>query len=240
MEKALSLTPGQAAKAASSALKPFDLVYVGSETCQNLLPSRAAVASLAARFPGRIVLSTALLNENALESALSVAGHAARELGYDRLEVAVNDYGLLSELKREHKGRLKLSVGRLMLLNILGVWRQVDAPYISYLVEKFGVGALEADNPYYLYRRGTQAPYSIHFHTPLRLLATTRYCAFSGKFPACGHACCDRYLRVENHQLKDGHIVCFNNAYFVRNEAPAHPLVTRVVHTPADGMDKCA
>jgi len=235
VEKALSLTPGQAAKASSSSLKRFDAVYIGSETCQNLLASRADVDALAAKFKGTIVLSTALLDEAALESALSLAGHAARKFGYDRIEVAVNDYGFLSELKREHKGRMKVSAGRLMMLNILGVWRQIDTPYLTYLSENFGVAALEADNPFYLYKRGPESPFAVHFHTPLRLLATTRYCAYSDKFPACGRLCRDRQLKLKNTQLKGGFIVSFNNGYYMREKPFSHPLVTRTVHTPADG-----
>jgi len=233
VEKALSLTPGQAAKASSESLKRFDAVYIGSETCQNLLASRADVDSLASRFKGKLVLSTALLDEPALENALSLAGHAAKKFGYDRIEVAVNDYGFLSELRREHKGRMNVSSGRLMMLNILGVWRQIDAPYLTYLAENFGVSALEADNPYYLYKRGPQAPFAVHFHYPLRLLATTRYCAYSDKFPACGRLCRDRQLKLKNPQLKDGFIVSFNNGYYMREKAFSHPLITRTVHTPA-------
>jgi len=227
MEKAAALSLAQLRRCGKNGLKGCGVVYLGSEFCQNIAPSADDFRFVKNRLGKKAVLSTPLCAESRLEYFKSLIAELSR--AGEPPEVVVNDLGLPNFLDEKYGKKIPLSLGRVLLLNILTVWRSLNAPYLAYLLCRYRPRRLEIDNPALLREPELRLNAEISFHYPLRFLAVTRWCPFApGKMSSCGFACKDRFVKLKSPLLK-APLTIHNNAYFTGNRPCPHKLVTRLV-----------
>ena len=228
MEQALALTPFEAARTGADSLSRFDLLYLGSEFCQNLLPSAGDVVRLEKKSGKRVAVVTPFCNESGLASVEKMAAAVLRER--PSLEVVANDMGVIAKLSAKWKQRVKISLGRVLVSGAAGKWFDLNIPSLQFLYANFPVCGVETDSVRCLTPIRAARKINISYHLPLRYLAFTRYCPFARENTGrCGHKCEDRFQLLKNPNLACPHIIARNNAYFMPGEKPPLRNIDRIV-----------
>lgn len=220
--KAVALSAPGFRAARPSALKGFDLLYLGDEFCQNLLPSRADFLNAAEKFRGRVVLVTPLLTDAVFDEMERII--TSFPAG-GKLEVVVNDLGLLHTAARRYAGRVSVTLGRVFAHRV----KVMPSGFAAGFLKKHGVKRIELDDPALLARfEGFGVKFS--FHTPFRYLSTTRFCPWERHWPgSCSLTCLGKTLKLE-HQRLPRPLFLKGQAYGLKTASiPAHPALDRLV-----------
>jgi len=217
--------------ARASSLKGFGLLYLGDEFCQNLLPSRADFFAAAEKFKGRVVLVTPLLTDEVFDEMEQII--TSFSSSRNRLEVVVNDLGLLHAVKRRYAGRVDVALGRLFTHRV----KVMPPGFAARFLKEHGVKRAELDDPSLLPRlQGLGLKFS--FHSPFRYLSTTRFCPWERHWPAsCALSCLGKTQKLEHSRLPRP-LLLKGQAYGLKTcGVPAHPAVDRQVKEslPAPG-----
>ena len=228
MEKAIALTPPQLRRIKPEALRGCDIVYLGSEFCQNLLPTAEDMVFAAEKFKKRVVLSTSLMTGEKLAECERLIKKLLRR---GRPAVSVNDMGLLYLLDEKYKGRAEISLGRLVTTDFIRLYK----PYASHFCRSYGVKMMETDEEEMLESCLPDGGCAVAFHYPLRLASMTRFCPFAeGKSGSCGHACDGKTIRLRSPKLRESCLVLKNNAYFFPGKISRSKIISRLIYTPPD------
>lgn len=224
-ERALLLSAPALRAAAPAALRKYGLLYLGDEFCQNLAPSPEDFALALRKFPGRVVLVTPLLTDAAFDNAEEIlkAHSSAR-----RLEIVVNDLGLLHTLKTRYSRRALVSLGRVFAHRVKVMPRSFAAGFLK----KYNVKRVELDDPALLPRfEGLGLKFS--FHTGFRYVSVTRFCPWEQHWPGtCGYACAGRVKKLEHSRLPAPLLLKGQSYGLKTGEAPRHPAIDRTVREP--------
>lgn len=225
-EKALALgAPGWRA-APPSRTAGYGLLYLGDEFCQNLLPTPAEFAQAVKDFNGRVVLVTPLLTDDVFDKVEEIVKAHARPRR--KLEIVVNDLGLLHTARTRYRGLISVALGRIFAHRVKVMPRGFAADFLK----KHFVRRVELDDPALLSRfEGFALKFS--FHTPFRYISTTRFCPWEAHWPGpCGHACEGAVKKLEHPRLPEP-LVLKGQVYGVRTgRAPRHPAIDRLVTEP--------
>ncbi|HAM36540.1 MAG TPA: hypothetical protein DEB40_00995 [Elusimicrobia bacterium] len=204
-------------------LKGFDLVYLGSEFCQNRLPSEGEIAGLRAVYRGPIVLVTALMTTDGLVRAERLLVKIAR--GRRKMEVVVNDWGFLHLLRQKYRAAVKPILGRLLMWEIA----EMDKAFLNAFCRERGIDSVETDNDLILGRLAGFAG-AVNFHYPYRFRSMSRFCPFGRRFNSgpCARSCAGVFARLSAKNLK-GPLFMSGNAYFSENRPSRGPCIGRLV-----------
>ncbi|OGR51613.1 MAG: hypothetical protein A2049_09925 [Elusimicrobia bacterium GWA2_62_23] len=226
IERALQLSAPALRAAAPGAFKKAGLLYLGDEFCQNLVPSPEDFALALAKFPGRVALVTPLLTDAAFDSVEEII--KAQSSPRRRLEVVVNDLGLLHTLKTRYARRVLVSLGRVFAHRVKVMPRSFAAGFLK----KHNVKRVELDDPALL-PRFEGLGLKVSFHTPFRYVSVTRFCPWERHWPAgCGYACEGRVKELEHPRLP-APLLLKGQAYGLKTGAPPrHPAIDRLVQEP--------
>lgn len=206
-----------------SRLKGYDRLYIGSEFCPNKLPTPEALVEAAKAFRGPLTLATPPLGRGGLDKLAPLLKAAAPAKG--KLEVVVNDWGLLRFLKQDKNTRLFL--GRMLMVEM----READKDTLDHLCRQYGVAGVEIDDPDAM-KNLKDYKGSVHFHYPYRLKSFSRYCSYIRDFNStpclmdCGSVFVQMSQRAETYP-----VFMRGNAYFIPNKPIEHPLVSRLVRS---------
>jgi hypothetical protein len=225
LEKALLLS-APALRAAVHKKLSGGLLYLGDEFCQNLLPSPEDFALALEKFPGRVALVTPLLTDAVFDVVEEIIKR--RSSPRRRLEVIVNDLGLLQTLKTGYARRVTVSLGRVLAHRVKVMPRGFAAGFLK----KFNVKRVELDDPALLPRfEGLGLKFS--YHSPLRYVSVTRFCPWELHWPEpCGYACLGRVKKLEHPRLP-APLLLRGQAYCLEAPGvPRHPALDRVVLEP--------
>lgn len=218
--------PGPAFRAAApAALRGVKRLYLGDEFCSNLLPDGEDMRR-AASLGAAVTLVTPLLSDEAFDRVEALAGGFPR--GSARLEIVVNDLGLLRVLRGRRWGRVAVSLGR-----VLGHRVKVMPPdFARAFLKEHRVSRVELDDPALL-PRFEPFGLKVSYHLPFRYISTTRFCPWELHWPApCSFACLGRVRKLEHPRLP-APLLLSGQAYGLRSAAaPRHPLIDRVVTGP--------
>lgn len=223
-EKAFALSAPEFRAARASALKGCGLLYLGDEFCENLLPTRADLGAAAERFRGRVVLATPLLTDAAFDEVERIINSFSSAA--DRLEVVINDLGLLHTVKRRYARRVDATLGRVLAHRV----KVMPAGFARRFLKEHGVKRVELDDPALLPRFEVFRGLKISFHTPFRYLSATRFCPWERHWPGpCALSCLGKTRKLEHPRLP-GPLLLKGQAYGLRTAGvPAHPALDRVV-----------
>lgn len=228
-EKALALSGPAFRRAKPAALKGYGALYLGDEFCQNLLPSAEDLGLALDAFNGRAVLVTPLLTDEVFDGVETLIRRfsSARR----RLEVVVNDLGLLHTLRTAYPRRVMVSLGR-----VLGHRVKVMPPgFARDFMKKHRVTRIETDDRALL-PRFDNFGLKLSFHTPFRYLSVTRFCPWERHWPGpCALSCLGKVRRLDHPRLPS-QLILKGQAYGIRGAAaPGHRLMDRIVSEPAAG-----
>lgn len=254
MEKAIILSPFLVNRPDTPELIKGHTVYIGDEFCIHKQPSFSdalAVEKLTGKFP---VLLSGLLTEPALKGYIKLLAECAQKR--PGAEVVVNDIGLLRYIDKNYRGRFSVTLGRLMTYffdpkntRVFGskadwgkegkkmkVWEasleSTPTPYIKKFLKRYAVERIETDSERIFMKYAKNMKVKISFYSPMRLMAMTRFCPFSGGIALdCKGPCGMRLLELETRHL-DYPIFAKGNAYFVKNRPVKHPRLDRTVTLP--------
>lgn len=226
-EKALLMSAPALRAAEGRAFRGAAVLYLGDEFCQNLMPSAADFREALRKFPGRVVLVTPLLTDAAFDSVEEIIREHASPRR--RLEVVVNDLGLLHVIRKSYADRVLVSLGRVLGHRVKVMPRRFMAGFLK----KHGVRRFEVDDPALLKRFAAPRP-KFSFHYPFRYVSVTRFCPWEYHWPApCRFPCEGRERRLEHKRLPTP-LILKGSAYGVRTGRPPRaPGVDRVVYEPA-------
>jgi hypothetical protein len=225
-ERALQLSAPALREALPATLKKYELLYLGDEFCQNLVPSPEDFALALRKFPGRVLLVTPLLTDAAFDSVEEII--KAHSSPRRRLEIVVNDLGLLHTLKARYSRRVLVSLGRVFAHRV----KVMPRKFAAGLLKEHKVRRVELDDPALLPRfEGLGLKFS--FHTGFRYVSVTRFCPWELHWPgACGHACAGRVKKLEHPRLP-APLFLKGQAYGLKTgAAPRHPAIDRIVREP--------
>ena len=222
-ERAIALTPPEARAASPSLLRKYDRVYIGSSFCQNLLPEAEDLRRLRAAGARAVTLATPLLTGEGLARAAALVRAALRD--ERRLEVSVNDLGLLELLRRRYAGRVIPLLGRPVSRD----FARMAPAFLRGFFRHYGIKMLETDEE----NIGGILPAAglrLAFHYPYCCLAFTRLCPQPGaaRRRPCGPG--TELLGPAGEKL-----TLRGNAYFIGNKPPRLAAVRRLVYTPPAG-----
>jgi len=197
---------------------------VGDEFCQNLVPAAADFDAAVARFPGRVVLVTPLLGDEVFDEVERIVARRGARRG--RLEVVVNDLGLLHHLRRRHAARVSVSVGRVLGHRV----KVMPAGFARELLRAHAVRRVEVDDAA-LPRRFEGFPgLRLSFHAPFLYRSVTRFCPWERHWPQPCSFSCVGCLRILRHPHLPQPLLLKGAAYGVRTRGvPEHPLIDRLV-----------
>ncbi|MBI4350192.1 MAG: hypothetical protein HY550_02030 [Elusimicrobia bacterium] len=221
-EKAVSMSAPEFRAARASALKGGGLLYLGDEFCQNLLPDRDDFGAAAEKF-GRVVLVTPLLADAAFDEAERIIDRFSS--APEKLEVVVNDLGLLHTVKRRYAKRVDVALGRVFAHRV----KVMPAGFARRFLKEHGVKRVEIDDPALL-PRFEAFGVKFSFHTPFRYLSATRFCPWERHWPGpCSLSCLGKTRKLEHPRLPRP-LILKGQAYGLRTAGlPAHPALDRVV-----------
>lgn len=221
MDKALALDrpPRKGEK-----MSGFGALVIGSEFCAGLLPSAAEAAAVNAAFSGAVILATPLLTDDGLDrvrALLRLYLRAGR-----RLELIVNDLGLLELLRSSFRGKFKISCGRLLGNRV----KIMPEAFAREFIERYAIASFEVDDPAVLRRL---KPYGlpVSWHYPLRYATVTRFCPWENRWAyACGRSCLGKAMPLKSPRVPET-LWLSGCAYFIKGQGPRRGAA-RLVFTP--------
>lgn len=225
VKTACVILPAAVKKAAPEFLSAHDLVYVGSEFCQNIFPSAGDVRELYRKGAKKVVLLSSFMTEKGLAR---VQGAFSAIIGeFPRVEVVLSDFGLLRYLNRRHP-RTPKAIGRPLSIDFM---RMAPAACAAFF-RAHGITRLETDEDDVLAGMRGKPPFPVSLHYPFRFVAMSRYCPFTRKITDnCGRACHGKAFQLP---VTGGQLVADANAYFIRH-TPRRPAgVDRLVRHYGD------
>lgn len=224
MEKALALNPPEWRRTGAPGLKGFGLLYLGDEFCEQLLPAADDLKRAGKLFRGRTVLVTPLLSDAAIDKVERLLRSFSS--AKNRLEVVVNDLGLLHLLRARYAARVSVTLGRVFAHRL-----KVMAPsFAAGFLKEHGVVRVELDDPALPERFARYAGLKLSFHSPFRYLSATRFCPWERHWPGpCAASCLGKMTRITHPRLPRP-LLLRGAAYGIRTAGiPAHPRIDRVV-----------
>jgi len=224
MEKALALNRHEWRKVRPAAFKGFSLLYLGDEFCGQLLPELADFKRAAGIFPGRTILLTPLLTDPEIDAIERIIRDCSSPK--NRIEIVVNDLGLLDLIRERYAGRVRVTLGR-----IFGHWIKVMPPvFARKFIKTNGVARIDIDDPSLPGRFSHFPGLKLSFRSPFRYLSATRFCPWERHWPGpCAASCQGRMTQIRHSRLPQT-LLLKGSAYGIRNAViPAHPMIDRVV-----------
>jgi len=224
MREVLALDPLLPEKLRKHRPAAYDALMLGSEFCGRLLPPPATLAAVRREFSGPLILATPVLTQKDLKAALALIRACAGKKG--RLEVVVNDLGLLEVLRSRFRGKVRVSCGRILAHRV----KIMPKAYAKEFLKRYDIACFEIDDLKIVRRL---EPYGLPFswHYPFRYATTTRFCPWERHWASdCSYTCRGRMEQLKSPRvsktlwLKDG-------AYFVRGQRPKK-WAMRNVFTP--------
>ena len=175
-----------------------DLLYLGSEFCQNLLPGPAQFGRALETFKKPVILATPFLTDSSFPDIEAII----RKYGTrkNKLEIVANDLGLIHLVTEKYAAKVRVSLGR-----VLGDFLK-SAP--DAFLEKFlaanGITRIEADSAELLARYSAFKGLSFSSHFPYAHVSVTRYCPWEEHWTGekCGHACLGKSKELASARLR--------------------------------------
>lgn len=227
MEYAISLTPYQVRKIKPSTLRKYDMVYLGSEFCQNILPSIEDIKFLRSKGVKKIVLLSGLMVTKRLREfeKLLIPILKAEE----KIEIVVNDLGLLRFLHLNYPNSADILLGRPVSIDYL----RMSKKYLKAFFKKYNIKRLESDENAMVEDLASNSFLKVSFHFPLSYVCMTRYCPFEKKIALkCRHSCENKIIKLKHPGMDKSPLILHNNAYFFLNKPCYHKAVKRLVYKP--------
>lgn len=219
------ILPADVITAAPEFIAGHDLVYVGSEFCQNIFPSAADVRGLYRKGAKKVVLLSSFMTEKGLARVQNSFSAIIGE--FPLVEVVLSDFGLLRYLNRRHP-RTPKAIGRPLSIDFMRMPPAACAAFFR----AHGLTRLETDEDDVLAGMRRKPGFAVSLHYPFRFVAMSRSCPFTRRITDdCGRKC---YGKAFQLAVPGGELVADANAYFIRH-SPRRPVwVDRLVRHYGD------
>lgn len=209
-------------------VRSWDRVYVGSSFCPGLLPSASRVAALFGAGARAVTVLTPFVTDAQLAVLLMKIGGMFRA-GL-RPEIAVSDLGLLQALRSGPCGGAAFMLGRPLSHDFL----RMPVSFLRKFFARHGIGGLETDEVE-MVGGLPAAGIKVSLHYPLRYMAMSRCCPWTGRMRACARPVCSGRKDVLTARGAAAPVIMAENAYFLNSGTPSVRLtVARTVYTPVD------
>ncbi|HAH31633.1 MAG TPA: hypothetical protein DCL44_04900 [Elusimicrobia bacterium] len=229
MELAVLLTPEEARAAGPGLFKRYSRAYVGSGFCQNLLPEARDIGMLHSKGAKTITLATPLFTGAGLKKFEKIL-KAVLETE-KRIEVSVNDLGLLALLRRRYRARVTPLLGRPVSHDYL----RMEPSFLKRFLRYYGVKYLESDENSMVRNLPASSKLAVSFHYPLACLAMSRFCPHEGRMDdSCARSCAVGPVKLEDACGEQ--LILKNGAYFAGNTPCRHKAVKRLVYAPGGSL----
>ncbi len=205
-----------------------DLIYLGSEFCQNLLPGPAEFGRALKLFKKRVILVTPFMTDPFIRKAEAVIReYAAVD---ERLEIVANDLGLIHLVRQKYAAKVQLSLGR-----VLGhALKSSGCAFMTKFFAENGITRLEADSRELLDDYGRFPRLSRSYHIPYSYMGITRFCPWEKIWTGekCGFTCLGGGKKLSSGLLpRPLHLI--NSGYFAPGIRPAgNWQIDRIVYQP--------
>ena len=222
VEKAFVLDLPDIQRTSAAFIKARDLIYVGSEFCQNIYPSLRDMELLFEKGARRVAVLTAFMTDEGLARAQAAVAGILGE--FPGVEVMVNDFGLLAYLNKFHPAAVK-GIGRPLSVDFL----RMNPAYRAKFFKQHGISRIETDELNMLENLPAKPGFKVSLHYPYKFAAMTRLCPFVGKITLhCGRKCRGKLLRLPVPGC-GAVLLARNNAYFAEYQPGKAARADRLV-----------
>lgn len=218
---------GRTPPARYSALKA-DLVYLGSEFCQNLLPRPEDFSRAVKVFGKRVVLVTPFLTDRCFGNIEKII---RANSGGEKLEIVANDLGLIHLVGKKYASKVTLSLGR-----VLGNLMKSSSPgFMTGFLAGHGIARAEADSPEQADRCGRFGGIACTYHIPYSYVAVTRFCPWEKHWVGkkCRYTCQAGGKKLTSRLILQP-LLLMNCGYFTDGGKPVRNAnIDRIVYQPS-------
>ena len=234
----------------------YDYVYYGSEFCIKklaLLSRLDEVIDYCGKFDKTLCYLTPFVPEANYTFILSLIEKLARSA--IKIEIIVNDYGLLNTLHEIYKDRFALSYGRLLnrkkksptIMNIFNKFNKdsqealrtnaINNVYSYKILESFGIKNLIYENVYQgnyfdsecIFDRQLMFP-NVQISTSRKCLGTCLHSDMPFVNESCDRSCNKKRYKLYNDSIKQEVILCGNTIMYKNEEIPMDlELYSRII-----------
>lgn len=225
----------------------YDYIYYGSEFCMEKIARLLCldkVINYCEKYDKTLCYLTPFVPEANYTYFLSVIEKIAKSA--IRIEVIVNDYGMLRKLHEDYKDRFVLTYGRLLnrkkksptIMNLFGKFNEdsqealqtnaINNTYSYRILEQFGINNLIYENVYQGNRLDAECSFQMQLMFPYVQISTSRKCfgtCLNSDAPFVNESCdgsCNRKRYVlYNEHIKQEVILCGNTIMYKNEEVPA-------------------
>jgi hypothetical protein len=234
MEKAIKLNVFNFNKLDESKIvKDYDFIYLGSEFCENLLDLDCIKPIKKLNIWGkRICFLTPIVTDKGIKLIDFLLKEISKIKFKNRLEISVNDFGVLNLIYRKYKGRFTINIGRHLSRNFFTIKKDMieisTVEGINFL-NSLNIKRFEISNfskmPSIDYKR-KKNKFKLTMFYPYTHVSTTRMCMLgmpdirhedSIDGINCNKECLICDYKVKNQKIKE-ELIVKGNSVFVRYE----------------------
>jgi len=206
-----------------------DLIYLGSEFCQNLLPGPEEFGRALKAFKKPVVLVTPFMSDRLLKNIETIIlKYSGRD---NKLEIVANDLGLIDLVRNKYASKAQISLGRILCDTLKS---SGDTFIAKYLAEN-GITRIEADSPDVASRYGQFGGVSCTYHIPYSYMGVTRFCPWEKCWvdKKCRYSCLGADKKLTSRLIPQPlHLI--GCGYFVSGGKPAKTRnIDRIIYQPS-------
>ena len=211
MEKAIVLDKIAIKKADENLLKRYDIIYTGSEFCQNIMTAKKDIKRLFDLGAKKVAVQTSFM---VMERLVRVQESVSDILeNFKNIEIMINDFGLLLYLNKYYPRAVKV-IARPLSIEFM----RMNDKSLSKFMKENKISGIETDEPYMIGNFPLKRNFFISLHHPLKFVAMNRACPFIGKTTLdCGYKCSGKILKLKVPET-DAFTLAINNAYFIKQD----------------------
>lgn len=201
----------------------YNIIYLGSEFCQNLIPSEQEVKKVVDIGFKKVVLFIPFLTEERFNQYKNLISKLAKN--YEKkIEISTSDIGIIYFLNKRFP-KIPKNISRPLSIEFVRMKDEI----LKETIKELKINAIETDEEIFI-QKLTKNKINTHFHMKLAFVALQRHCAFTGKITTnCNKICIGKELKLTIPQTNHM-IVTRNNVYLKEINPKNYKNVKRLIY----------
>lgn len=192
--------------------KKYDIIYLGSEFCQNLIPSEQEIKKVLDVGFKKVVLFIPFLTEEKFNQYKNLILKLAKNYE-NKIEISTSDIGIIYFLNKRFP-KIPKNISRPLSIEFVRMKNEI----LKETIKELKINAIETDEEIFI-QKLIKNKIKTHFHVRLAFVALQRHCAFTGKITTnCNKICIGRQLNLTIP--KTNHIIITRNNVYLKKIYP--------------------
>lgn len=201
----------------------YDIVYVGSEFCQNLLPSEEQIREVVGLEFKKIVIFIPFLTQPKFKECVQLITKVAKKYS-GIIEVSTSDFGILTFLNRKFP-QIPKNISRPLSFEFVRMKDEI----LKETVRNLKINAIETDEEIFI-KKLIDNDIKVHFHVKFAFVAMQRHCAFRGEITSnCNRLCVSKEMKLTIPEARYV-IITRNNVYLKKIQPKSYRGISRLIY----------